>query len=93
MVLGAAVAHSGLLKRLTLLVMKAFPGTYLGQLLGITISGVVISPLIPSGTARLALVRWQRRLGMRWGWRIRQNLWQDYLLLCIPALIVPAMCF
>ena len=32
LVLGAAVAHSGLLKRLTLLVMKAFPGTYLGQL-------------------------------------------------------------
>ena len=26
LVLGAAVAHSGLLKRLTLLVMKAFPG-------------------------------------------------------------------
>ena len=55
LVLGAAVAHSGLLKRLTLLVMKTFPGTYLGQLLGITISGVVISPLIPSGTARLAV--------------------------------------
>lgn len=55
LVLGAAVAHSGLLKRLTLLVMKAFPGTYLGQFLGITLSGVVISPLIPSGTARLAV--------------------------------------
>lgn len=55
LVLGAAVAHSGLLKRLTLLVMKVFPGTYLGQLLGITISGVAISPLIPSGTARLAV--------------------------------------
>ena len=55
LVLGAAVAHSGLLKRLTLLVMKAFPGTYLGQFLGIALSGVVISPLIPSGTARLAV--------------------------------------
>lgn len=55
LIMGAAVAHSGLLRRLTLLVMKAFPGTYLGQMLGITISGVVISPLIPSGTARLAV--------------------------------------
>jgi len=54
-VIGAAVAHSGLLKRLALYVMKAFPGTYLGQLLGITISGVFISPLIPSGTARIAV--------------------------------------
>ena len=34
---------------------EAFPGTYLGQFLGITLSGVVISPLIPSGTARLAV--------------------------------------
>lgn len=55
LVLGAAVAHCGLLKRLSLSVMRLFPGSLKGMMFGVTAAGVVVSPLIPSGTARLAV--------------------------------------
>lgn len=55
LIIGAAVSHSGLLKRLSLMVMKLFPGSLKGMMFGVTAAGVVVSPLIPSGTGRLAI--------------------------------------
>ncbi|MBE6113608.1 MAG: hypothetical protein E7191_00835 [Erysipelotrichaceae bacterium] len=54
--LGAAVSKSGLLKRLSLLSLKFFKPTYSGQLLAIVIMGVCIAPLIPSTTAKCAIM-------------------------------------
>ncbi len=54
--LGAAVNKSGLLKRLSLLSLKFFKPTYNGQVLAIIIMGIIISPLIPSTTAKCAIM-------------------------------------
>ena len=53
--LGAAIAKSGLLYRLSLYVLKAFPKNQTGQLLGFAVSGLVLNPLIPSSTAKVSL--------------------------------------
>ncbi|MBM7868209.1 cyclic nucleotide-binding domain-containing protein [Heliobacterium gestii] len=53
--LGAAINKSGLMFRLSLLLIKSFPRHYGGQLLGIALSGILFSPLIPSSTAKVAL--------------------------------------
>jgi len=53
--LGAAIAKSGLLYRLSLYVLKAFPKNQPGQLFGFAISGLVLNPLIPSSTAKVSL--------------------------------------
>lgn len=54
--LGAAVSKSGLLKRLSLLSLKFFKPTYGGQLLAIVVMGICIAPLIPSTTAKCAIM-------------------------------------
>ena len=50
--LGAAVAKTGLLKRISYLVLKLFPETFKGQILAFYTAGLVVSPLIPSLTAK-----------------------------------------
>lgn len=54
--IGVAVSKSGLLKRLSLYVMKIFPATFKGQVLALLTSGVVISPMIPSSSAKAAII-------------------------------------
>jgi DASS family divalent anion:Na+ symporter len=54
--LGVAVSTSGLLQRMTLYVMRFFPATYKGQVLGLLITGVGIAPTIPSVTAKAAIM-------------------------------------
>lgn len=53
--LGTAITKSGILYRLSLIALRAFPKSYNGQLWGITISGLLLNPLIPSSTAKATL--------------------------------------
>ena len=56
--LGMSVAfeNSGLLKRLSLCIMKLFSPTFRGQTLGLLATGIVISPVMPSVTAKTAIL-------------------------------------
>lgn len=54
--LGVAASESGLLKRIALYMMKLFPPTFKGQSLAMVISGIIVSPLIPSTTAKSAII-------------------------------------
>ncbi len=54
--LGAAVSASGLLKRISILLLKFFKPTYKGQLMAFALAGTCISPLIPSTTAKMAIM-------------------------------------
>lgn len=56
MVLAAAVAKCGLLKRIALVMMTRFPVTYKWQTLSLTLTGLIITPLIPSGTVKASLM-------------------------------------
>lgn len=53
--LGAAISKSGLMFRFSLLILKAFPKHYRGQLLGLAVGGLVFNPLIPSAITKVAL--------------------------------------
>lgn len=53
--LGAIAGKTGLLKRISLWVLKLFPATFAGQVWGLIGSGSVISPLIPSMNAKATL--------------------------------------
>jgi len=53
--LSAAISKTGLLYRLTLLMMKRFPRNYLGQAFAIALSGVILTPIVPSPNGRLIL--------------------------------------
>ncbi len=53
--LSAALSKSGLLYRLSLIILRLFPPTYRGQLAGLAAGGLLLSPLIPSAIARVAL--------------------------------------
>lgn len=53
--LGAAISHSGLLYRLSLHMLKLFPKSYRGQMVGLMISGIVFNPLLPSSSAKVVL--------------------------------------
>lgn len=54
--MGVAVAKTGLLHRLSLKIMRFFPFTYRGQVLGMLLSGVLVAPLIPSITSKVAII-------------------------------------
>jgi len=54
-VLGAMAGKVGLLKRMALWVLKIFPPTFNGQVWGLIVSGLVISPLVPSTNGKAAL--------------------------------------
>ncbi len=53
--LSAAISKTGLLYRLTLLMMKRFPRNYFGQALAVALSGVILTPVVPSPNGRLIL--------------------------------------
>lgn len=52
----AGLMNSGLIKRLTLLLLKPFPHTYLGQVLAIITICLILSPIIPSVYAKTAIM-------------------------------------
>jgi DASS family divalent anion:Na+ symporter len=51
----AAVSKCGLLKRISLRIIRIFPASYKGQVAAMLFSGFVIAPLIPSSTAKAVL--------------------------------------
>ncbi len=51
-----AMARSGLLFRIALLLLRTFPATHAGQVLALLLSGVVVTPLVPLALARVAAV-------------------------------------
>lgn len=53
--LGAAVTGTGLLKRISLKLMRLFPATFRGQVLALMTAGTVCGPLMPSTTAKVVL--------------------------------------
>jgi divalent anion:Na+ symporter, DASS family len=53
--MGFAASKSGLLRRISLLIMKALPATFKGQAAALMGAGFVIAPLIPSFTAKAAV--------------------------------------
>ncbi|SDF51139.1 SLC13 family permease [Sporomusa acidovorans] len=53
--LGVAAAKCGLLRRISLFVLKLFSTSFKGQVLGFLAAGTIISPLIPSMNAKGAL--------------------------------------
>jgi anion transporter len=53
--LSAAISKTGLLYRITLHMIKFFPGNYFGQTFAIAFSGVIMTPVIPSPNGRVAL--------------------------------------
>jgi len=54
--MGCAMSKSGLLKRLSLGMMKIFPATFNGQVTALILGGILITPLIPSMTAKAAIM-------------------------------------
>lgn len=54
--LSAGVAKSGLLKRLSYMILKLFPESFQGQVIALFATGLVISPLIPSLNAKAAIL-------------------------------------
>ncbi len=55
LLMGAAIASTGLMYRLSLYLFKVFPQTYKGQVLGLAITGIVINPFISSGMTKTLL--------------------------------------
>jgi anion transporter len=53
--LSASIAKTGLLYRLTLVMIKRFPRNYFGQAFAVAFSGLLLTPVIPSPNGRLAL--------------------------------------
>jgi len=53
--MGAIATKVGLIKRIALATLKIFPASFPGQIIGLLTSGFVVSPLIPSQTAKGAL--------------------------------------
>lgn len=53
--LGVAASKCGLLRRISLFILKLFPPTFAGQTLGLLGAGTIVSPLIPSANARGAI--------------------------------------
>lgn len=47
---------SGLMKRLALLILTKFPGTYRGQITAMLLSGLVTTPFIPSSYAKTSIM-------------------------------------
>ena len=54
--LAAAMARTGLLFRVALLLLRAFPATATGQLFALLFGGVLITPLVPLSVARVAAI-------------------------------------
>ena len=54
--LAAAMARTGLLFRVALLLLRAFPATATGQMFALLFGGVLITPLVPLSVARVAAI-------------------------------------
>ena len=54
--LAAAMARTGLLFRIALVLLRAFPATATGQLFALLFGGVLITPLVPLSVARVAAI-------------------------------------
>lgn len=54
--ISAAVARTGLIKRISFKILSLFPENYKGQIAALFTGGLVISPLIPSLTAKVAIL-------------------------------------
>ncbi|MGH2379193.1 MAG: cyclic nucleotide-binding domain-containing protein, partial [Candidatus Limnocylindria bacterium] len=54
--LAAAMAHSGLLYRAGLFLLRAFPATHTGQVVGLVAGGLVLTPFVPQSVARVAAI-------------------------------------
>lgn len=54
--LGAAATKTGLLTRISLVVLKIFPATYKGQVMALIGCGTFLGTLIPSTTAKMAIM-------------------------------------
>ena len=53
--IAGAVNKTGALKRISLMLMKIFPASFRGQMLALMGVGTIISPLVPSSTAKAVL--------------------------------------
>ena len=54
--IAAAISKTGLLYRLALLTVKRFPPSYIGQTFALSLTGLILTPVIPSANGRAALV-------------------------------------
>ena len=54
--IGSALASSGLLYRLALLMIARLKGGYAGQVLSLALAGVLIGPAVPNATARIIII-------------------------------------
>jgi anion transporter len=52
--LAAAMTRSGLLFRIGLVLVRAFPAGHVGQVFGLLVGGALVTPLVPLGLARVA---------------------------------------
>jgi DASS family divalent anion:Na+ symporter len=50
--IGVAAVECGFMRRVAYLMLKALPSSYMGQALAYVISGAIISPIVPSTTAK-----------------------------------------
>lgn len=74
LVVAAALSYSGLLFRIALLFLRVFPRTHQGQVLGLLVSGVALTPLVPLSVARVAAVAPVAfELGQAMGYRPRSR--------------------
>ena len=53
--LGVAVAESGLLRRVALLILRVLPPTFIGQTAGLALAGIPLGPALPTVTGKTAL--------------------------------------
>lgn len=56
LVVAASMAQSGLLFRIALWSLRVFPATHTGQVLGLLISGLALTPLVPLSVARVVAI-------------------------------------
>jgi len=54
--MATALGNSGILTRIALLVMKLFPGTYVGQLWAVSCASIILAPTIPSAAAKSSIL-------------------------------------
>jgi len=54
--MAAAMAKTGVLKRLALNIMKVFPETYVGTVLAMSVAGLVIGPTMATGQAKMGIM-------------------------------------
>lgn len=54
--ISAAIARTGLLYRVVLMIIKRFPLHYAGQAFGLGLSGILLTPIVPSPVGRMSLV-------------------------------------